>query len=850
MTKKLATFCVLTFITLAQRPTAQPGTGRIFFVDIGQGAATLIVSPTGKTMLVDGGPPGGGTKIGNLLTTLGIPTIDYTVLTHYHIDHDSGLTELLNAGRVAGLAFDNGDGPLVAPPNPGSTRTAYLNYVAGTGHPGVTRHTILPGQVIDLGGGMRVTCLAAGGQLLTGGSVTISNEDLNTSSISLLVEFNNFDFIVSGDLTGGGSTSTLKTPDVETFVGQLAGDVDVIQLNHHGSTTTSNQVYLSTVKAEVALAEIGTTNTFGHPNRETVNKYLNTPVTSGLAFGGTGVPAPGAGPVFYQPEESPTSDDRVSHQGHSGASAAAAGNGTILLETDGVTTYSLKSFDDLGVRLNPSLHVYAVDGASAGVTTDFPPTVVVQTAPVAPLAVESVVVSAAVNDRESPISGVVLDYAVDGVLQTPLPMTPSGGVYEATIPAQLDGARVDFQVSGTTGGQTTSFTTGYFSGTTPVASLRAIDVLGVPMFNGYAARIHGTVTAGSNTFGSGTNDDYVQDATGGINVFRSTETATPFSATTPGLVVDVVGRIGFNGGRARLDITESLEKLTSPYGITIASSGAAPIPAGVTIGDLNLNLESYQGQLVSIPNVQIVSGSLPITPQSVDTFVTIDDGTGTLLAESRSQHRHRGLQSGHDLHGRRHHSAGRLPAPVRLGLQHRSARPARFGRGCGGHDARQHCRRAHRCDRQRRCESWRGLHPRLAESAGEGAGGGDFHRLPRRQRDRVLRSGRVRRHRPLQRIAELRSLLVRRQRRSRRPGGAFQWLDGDQRRQRDGRCHRGRSRLPLRRSSPSRSSPTVVSARPSRGGSFGSTSSRSRAARSRRPAPMGTSPSPTRPGRR
>jgi beta-lactamase superfamily II metal-dependent hydrolase/DNA/RNA endonuclease YhcR with UshA esterase domain len=629
VTKKLATLCVLTFIACFQRPSAQAGTGRIFFVDVGQGAGTLIVSPTGQTLLMDGGPPGAGAKIGTLLDTLGIPTIDYTVLSHYHIDHDSGLTELLNTGRVAGIAFDNGDGPLVAPPNSGSTRTAYLNYVAATGHPGVTRQTILPGQVIDLGGGMRVTCLAAGGQLLSGGSVTISNEDLNTSSISLLVEFNNFDFIVSGDLTGGGSTSTLKTPDVETFVGQLAGDVDVIQLNHHGSTTTSNQVYLSTVKAEVAVAEIGTTNTFGHPNRETVNKYLNTPVTSGLAFGGTGVPAPGAGPVFYQPEESPTVDDRVSHQGHSGASAAAAGNGTILLETDGVTTYSLKSFDDLGARLNPSVHVYAVDGVSAGVTTDFPPTVVVETTPVAPLAVGSVVVSAAVNDRESPIGGVVLDYAVDGVLQTPLPMTLSAGFYEATIPAQVDGARVDFRVSGTTGGQTTSFTTGYFSGTTPVASLRAIDALGVPMFNGYAARIHGTVTAGSNTFGSGTNDDYVQDASGGINVFRSNETATPFSATAPGHVVDVVGRIAFNGGRARLDITESLEKLTSPYGVIVTSPGAAPIPAGVTIADLSLNRESYEGQFVSIPNVQIVSGSLPITPQSQDTFVTIDDGTGT-----------------------------------------------------------------------------------------------------------------------------------------------------------------------------------------------------------------------------
>lgn len=101
---------------LAQRPTAQ-SSARIFLVDIGQGAATLIVSPTGKTLLVDGGPPGSGTKISALLATLGIATIDYTVLTHYHIDHDSGLTEIVNAGKVAGIAYDVGDGADVAPPS-------------------------------------------------------------------------------------------------------------------------------------------------------------------------------------------------------------------------------------------------------------------------------------------------------------------------------------------------------------------------------------------------------------------------------------------------------------------------------------------------------------------------------------------------------------------------------------------------------------------------------------------------------------------------------------------------------------------------------------------------------------
>src|SRR5262245_56583330 len=293
----------------------------IYFVDIGTGASTLIVSPTGKTLLVDGGQDGSSTKIIALLNTLGISTIDYTVVTHYHIDHISGITELINAGRVNGTAFDNGDGVDVQPPgtstSPLSTRGHYLNYIAAiAAHPTVTRKTVTPGtDFIDLGGGMRATFMAAGGRLLSGGSVAITNEDLNSESISTLVEYNDFDYLVSGDLTGGGSTSTAKTPDVETYVAQMIGDVDVVQLDHHGSTTANNQAFLAALKAEVAFAQTGETNSFGHPNRETANKYLNTAASNGNTYPGTGVPPAGNGPVFYQSEASPAPDDRVTRQG-------------------------------------------------------------------------------------------------------------------------------------------------------------------------------------------------------------------------------------------------------------------------------------------------------------------------------------------------------------------------------------------------------------------------------------------------------------------------------------------------------------------------------------------------------
>lgn len=618
---------------VSPRATAQTNTARIYNVDIGQGAGTLIVSPTGKTMLVDAGPNGGGTnKIIPLLNTLGINTIDFTAVTHYHIDHIAGITEVLNANRVAGIAYDNGDGANVAPPNPGGTQTAFNNYKAATNRPGVTRQQLIPGTVIDMGGGMTVTCIAAGGNLLSGGSVFINTADINGQSLALLVEYNNFDYLVAGDLTGAGSTSTAQGPDVETFVGQLAGDVDAIQLNHHGSTTSSNPRLLTASKAEIAFAQIADNNTFGHPNREVVNRFLNTPTTNGNTFDGTGVPTAGTTPIFYQTQSSPPTDTRTTVQGISGAVVGNGGNGTILLETNGTTTYTIRSFDDGGVKI--PLTTYNVDGASAGLTTDFPPTVIPSVNPTVPLATEAGVVTAVVHDRENPISTVTLNFSLNGVAQSPLTMSlTSPNTYQATIPAQANGTRVDFTINATANGKTTSFSDGYFSGTAQISNIKTLNAKGEALYREYAARIQGLVTAGTGVYStSGANNDYVQDASGGINVARTTQPSTPaIQPTAAGQMVEVRGRIGMLDGNVRLEVTPRFAETTSPFGITTLSSNNTVTPSTQTLSALNGNLEGFEGRLVSISNATVMSGTIPTAPASVDGFLTVTDGTGTFM---------------------------------------------------------------------------------------------------------------------------------------------------------------------------------------------------------------------------
>jgi beta-lactamase superfamily II metal-dependent hydrolase len=631
-------------------PAPPPPSGtlaKIYFVDIGQGAGTLIVGPPpgNKTLLVDGGETGkGNAKVIPLLNTLGISTIDYTIVTHYHVDHDAGMTEVINAGRVAGTAYDNGDAVNVQPPvitnSTGAAYTAYKNAILA--HPAVTRQTITPGTVIDLGGGMRATCLVAGGNLLGGSSIYISPTDLNSESISVLIEYNNFDFLVSGDLTGGGSTTTAKTPDVETYVAQLAGDVDAVQLDHHGSTTANNRRFLGQLKAEVALASVGATNTFGHPNRETANKYLNIPATNGNTYGGTGIPNPGNGPVFYQTDPSPATDTRCTLQGYSGADAAHAGLGTVRLTTDGTTSYTMDSFDDGGVRISAAAHVYALDNTGAGITTNFPPTVVPNLVPGVPLASDVVTVAAMVRDSEDAITSVTLSYAIDGAVQAPVTMTvnASPNVYEATIAPQPDGTRVDYTVSAVAGGKTTSYSSGYFAGITPISTLRAVTPLGEPLYLDYAARVQGVVTAGTGSYSASTNDDYLQDATGAINIFRTIEPTSPApQPTSLGSTYTVAGLIGQNTGRLRLEVTPPFDGVDkpwaptpgsyNPYQIALVAPGSAPAPVAKTIAQLNAASESFEAKLVTITGCTVTSGTIPATNTGVDSFLTITDGTGS-----------------------------------------------------------------------------------------------------------------------------------------------------------------------------------------------------------------------------
>ncbi|PID81487.1 hypothetical protein CSB20_02695 [bacterium DOLZORAL124_64_63] len=250
-------FCLAVMALLLGSPARAEGNLIITCIDVGQGDSTLIQSPSGRTLLFDGGKNGRGNAIVvPLLQSVGIDTLDYMVASHYHSDHIGGLDEVFAAIPVREAVYDRGWSYSSA------TYDSYATTVAAK------RQTIQPGQIIDLGEGVIVTCLALNGNDQLPPPYNDRSKE-NEYDVCLKVEYGGFDFFQAGDLTGGG----LSYEDIETSVAPLVGDLDVYHVSHHGSISSSNPAFMQAVQSEVAIISVGD-NGYGHPAQEVLDRLV------------------------------------------------------------------------------------------------------------------------------------------------------------------------------------------------------------------------------------------------------------------------------------------------------------------------------------------------------------------------------------------------------------------------------------------------------------------------------------------------------------------------------------------------------------------------------------------------
>ncbi len=212
----------------------------VHFIDVGQGDAILI-DLNQTEILIDGG--GRSPGIVSYLNNYVDGSLEVVIATHPHADHIGGLIEVLNDFQVDQI-WHNGDT---------YTSQTYAEFMTAVQSEGAEIHIAKRGDFIY------------SGEL----SFTIYNpyvlgSETNNNSIVLSLSYGDIDFLFTGDAEQEAENDMLVSSIVPL------PDVEILKVGHHGSRTSSSELFLESISPEIAIYMAGVDNSYGHPHEETI----------------------------------------------------------------------------------------------------------------------------------------------------------------------------------------------------------------------------------------------------------------------------------------------------------------------------------------------------------------------------------------------------------------------------------------------------------------------------------------------------------------------------------------------------------------------------------------------------
>jgi competence protein ComEC len=244
---------VISLLLIREIALLPDGRLHLYILDVGQGDATLLVTPSGKQILIDGGPDLSAlTQLDGLFPFFD-RTIELLVITHPDADHITALPEVLSRYTVEKILMTGAS-------HSSGAYDALRSIIQQQSIPVMFPH---PSADIVMGDGVVLDVIWP--HIAETSRRDVSSLSSNNQSIVLRALYNDHSMLLTGDIERKAEKLILASgADIRS---------DVLRVPHHGSRTSSSTGFLLAVNPEIGLISAGRDNRFGHPHKEVTDRY-------------------------------------------------------------------------------------------------------------------------------------------------------------------------------------------------------------------------------------------------------------------------------------------------------------------------------------------------------------------------------------------------------------------------------------------------------------------------------------------------------------------------------------------------------------------------------------------------